>query len=87
MSENNKVISPELFGFTSDEKARFIDEAYTSLADLRRIPLPAGLTQYDIADAFLDTLSNYVDMGPIEHDDLVSLIRDTVEQLDDEGDL
>lgn len=81
-----KIISPERLGFKdAEEKARFIEKTYAELQDLRNFPIPANLTGYDVADAFLDTLSNYADMGPITHDDLANLVRDAAEQLDDEA--
>lgn len=77
-----KIID-EFFGGTSDEATAVIQRAYAELDDLRTVAVPSGLTRWDLADLFLDTLSGHVSSGPVDDVDLAGLIRDALDQLDE----
>jgi len=84
MSEDQgKTIGDFRFGLDSEEKhARFTESLYREVESVREMgTVDPTLTYWDVADAMLDTISNYAGMGPIPATELVALIKDALEQL------
>lgn len=83
--EENKehTIGDFRFGLDSEEsQARFTESLYRDLEPLREWgKVSPDLTYWDIADAILDTVSNYAGMGTIAATELSVLISDALEQL------
>jgi hypothetical protein len=81
--DQGKTVGDFRFGLDSEEKhARFTESLYReweSLDDLGAVA--PGATYNDIADAVIDTVANYAGMGPVPATELVTLIRDALEQL------
>lgn len=71
------------FGLDSAEtKARFTESLNRELEPLEEMgTVRPDLTYSEIADAFIDTVSNYAGQGDIPATDLATLIIDAVEQL------
>lgn len=89
MSEDaGKTIGDFRFGLDSEEKhARFTESLYReweSLDDLGAVA--PGVMYTDVADALIDTVANYAASGPVPATELVTLIRDALEQLAHSGD-
>lgn len=82
-TEESNTIGDFRFGLNSPEAhARFTESLYRDLEPLKELgEVPAGLTYWDIADVFLDTIVNYAGMEAIPATELAVLISDALEQL------
>lgn len=82
-ADKENTIGDFRFGLETPElHARFTESLYRDLEPLRELgKVPAGVTYWEIADVFMDTIANYAGMGEIPATELAVLISDAVEQL------
>ena len=83
MSDTANNIGEFRFGLNSAEAhAEFVDSLYRDLEPLRKWGnIPEGTSYHDVADAILDTISNYAGIAPITATELSVLISDALVQV------
>lgn len=89
MSEDaGKTIGDFRFGLDSEERlARFTESLYREMESVRELGVvDPALTYWEIADAMLDTIANYAGMGQVPATELVTLVKDALDQLAASGD-